>query len=198
MFSLSSLPPKPVFLPLARPTASISSIKTIQGAFSLACLNRSRTRDAPTPTNISTKSDPEIEKNGTFASPATAFASKVFPVPGRPINNAPFGILPPRSVYFFGFFRKSTSSLTSIFASSNPATSEKSTFTCDSLSNNWAFDFPTLKILPAPPGPAPPPIRRKINNHTPTNKAKGRIHPSKSPIIFLRVSYLTLIISLSL
>jgi hypothetical protein len=30
-----------------------------------ACSNRSRTREAPTPTNISTKSEPEIEKNGT-------------------------------------------------------------------------------------------------------------------------------------
>ena len=37
----------------------------MQGAFSLACLNRSRTREAPTPTNISTKSEPETEKKGT-------------------------------------------------------------------------------------------------------------------------------------
>ena len=63
--------------------------------FSLALLNKSLTLDAPTPTNISTKSEPDSEKNGTFASPATAFASKVFPVPGDPIKSAPFGILPP-------------------------------------------------------------------------------------------------------
>ena len=50
----------------------------------MACSNRSRTRDAPTPTNISTKSEPEIEKNGTPASPATARASSVLPVPGGP------------------------------------------------------------------------------------------------------------------
>jgi hypothetical protein len=50
----------------------------------LACSNRSRTRLAPTPTNISTKSEPEIEKNGTPASPATARASSVLPVPGGP------------------------------------------------------------------------------------------------------------------
>ena len=37
----------------------------MQGAFFLACSNRSRTRDAPTPTNISTKSEPEMEKKGT-------------------------------------------------------------------------------------------------------------------------------------
>ena len=55
----------------------------------------SLTRDAPTPTNISTKSDPDIVKKGTPASPAIALASKVLPVPGGPINNAPLGILPP-------------------------------------------------------------------------------------------------------
>ena len=47
----------------------------------MASSNKSLTREAPTPTNISTKSDPEILKNGTPASPATAFASNVFPVP---------------------------------------------------------------------------------------------------------------------
>src|SRR5579884_2089669 len=41
----------------------------MQGAFFFPCSNKSRTRDAPTPTNISTKSEPEIEKKGTFASP---------------------------------------------------------------------------------------------------------------------------------
>ena len=58
--SLSSWPPpKPV--PLWRPTASISSINIKQGAFLLACWNISLTRDAPTPTNNSTKSDPLIK-----------------------------------------------------------------------------------------------------------------------------------------
>ena len=36
-----------------------------------------------------------IEKNGTFASPAIALANSVFPVPGDPTNNTPFGIFPP-------------------------------------------------------------------------------------------------------
>jgi hypothetical protein len=44
-------------------------MKMMQGEFCFACSNRSRTREAPTPTNISTKSEPEIEKNGTPASP---------------------------------------------------------------------------------------------------------------------------------
>ena len=79
--SRSSWPP-PMPAPRWRPTASISSMKIRQGAFFLPCSNRSRTRLAPTPTNISTKSDPEMVKNGTLASPATARAKRVLPVPG--------------------------------------------------------------------------------------------------------------------
>ena len=47
--------------------------------------------DAPTPTNISTKLDPLRAKNGTPASPATALASSVFPVPGGPTMSTPLG-----------------------------------------------------------------------------------------------------------
>ena len=57
-------------------------INIIHGAFFFAWSNKSLTLDAPTPTNISTKSEPLIIKNGTPASPATAFASNVLPVPG--------------------------------------------------------------------------------------------------------------------
>ena len=89
----------------------------MQGAFSFACLKRSLTLDAPTPTNISTKSEPDNEKKGTLASPATAFAIRVLPVPGGPTNKAPFGILAPSAVYLLGFLRKSTISLTSSLAS---------------------------------------------------------------------------------
>jgi hypothetical protein len=59
---------------------------------------------APTPTNISTKSEPEMEKKGTFASPAIALAKRVLPVPGGPTNNAPVGILPPSLENFFWVF----------------------------------------------------------------------------------------------
>ena len=51
--------------------------------------NRFLTRAAPTPTNISSNSEPEQKKNGTPASPATALASKVFPVPGEPVKSTP-------------------------------------------------------------------------------------------------------------
>src|SRR5690606_11386739 len=97
-------------LPRALPIASISSIKIIAGDFSFACLNRSLTLDAPTPTNISTKSEPDNEKKGTFASPATALASNVLPVPGGPTNKALVGILPSLEVYCSGGFRTCTSS----------------------------------------------------------------------------------------
>ena len=74
-------PPRPA--PRWRPTASISSTNTIAGAAAFACSNRSRTRDAPTPTNISTKSEPLIEKNGTPASPATALREQRLAGAGR-------------------------------------------------------------------------------------------------------------------
>ena len=48
-------------------------------------------RAAPRPTNISTNSDPESEKNGTPASPATALARSVLPVPGGPRGAPPWG-----------------------------------------------------------------------------------------------------------
>ena len=47
--------------PRIRPTASISSMNRMQGLLSLAVLNMSRTRLAPTPTNIWMNSEPEIE-----------------------------------------------------------------------------------------------------------------------------------------
>ena len=102
-------------------------MKTIAGAFSRACLKRSRTRLAPTPTNNSTNSEALKEKNGTPASPATARAKSVLPVPGAPTRSTPFGAAPPRRVYFFGSLRKSTISTSSFSASSMPATSSKVT-----------------------------------------------------------------------
>ncbi len=98
-------------------------MNTKHGAFALAVLNISLTLPAPTPTNISTKSEPEIEKNGTPASPATALASKVLPVPGEPTNKIPLGNLAPNLVNFVGSLRYSTISSISAFSSSQPATS---------------------------------------------------------------------------
>ena len=94
------------------------------GAEQLAiALREALTLDAPTPTNISTKSLPLMIKNGTPASPAMAFARRVFPVPGGPTSKMPLGMRPPILVNFFGLFRNSTISWTSSLASSTPATS---------------------------------------------------------------------------
>ena len=152
----------------------------MQGAFSLAFLNRSRTLDAPTPTNISTNSEPEIEKKGTPASPAMAFASSVFPVPGGPTSSTPLGILAPTAVNLSGLFRNSTTSMKSCFASSTPATSSKPTPVLGSIWN-FAFDFPKARGLPGPPPPMPPgpPPRRESRKSPPTSRrGKARL-PSR-------------------
>ena len=70
-------------------------MNTMQGDCLFACSNISLTLEAPTPTNISTKSEPDIVKNGTPASPAIALARRVLPVPGEPVIKIPVGILPP-------------------------------------------------------------------------------------------------------
>ena len=93
--SRSSLPP---ILPPSRflPMASISSMNTMHGSLFLGLTGTDRAPLlAPMPTNISTNSEPEMEKNGTLASPATALASMVLPVPGGPTSRMPFGMEAP-------------------------------------------------------------------------------------------------------
>mmetsp|Transcript_20549 Transcript_20549/g.53751 ORF Transcript_20549/g.53751 Transcript_20549/m.53751 type:complete len:387 (-) Transcript_20549:375-1535(-) len=177
--SRSSLPP-PTPVPRLRPTASISSTKTMQGAFSLAFLKRSRTRDAPTPTNISTNSEPEMEKKGTPASPAMALARRVLPVPGGPTSSTPLGMEAPTAVKRSGRFRNSTTSMKSPLASSTPATSSKTTPVLGSIWN-LALDLPNAMGLfppgpPIPPGPPWPPPRRDSRKRPPTSsRGKARL-----------------------
>ena len=166
--SLSSCPP-PKPAPRCLPTASISSINIIHGANFLAWPNISLTLEAPTPTNISTKSEPEIVKKGTFASPAIAFAKRVLPVPGDPTIKTPLGIFPPSFWNFPGSLKNSTSSSTSSFASSTPATSLNVTVFCSSVVI-LALLFPN-DIAPLPPDP--PCICRIKNNQTPINNSIG-------------------------
>ncbi len=141
----------------------------IQGAFFFPWANRSLTREAPTPTNISTKSDPEIVKKGTPASPATALDRRVLPVPGFPTRRTPLGIRPPRRVYLSGFFKKSTTSVSSSLASSMPSTLAKVTFSPLS-SMRRARLFPKDMALPPPP---PPCIWRMKKIHTPMRTIMG-------------------------
>src|SRR5205814_6921972 len=86
--------------------ASSSSMNMMDGAASRACLNRSRTRLAPTPTIISTNSLAPMLKNGTLASPATARASSVLPVPGAPMSSTPLGTTPPKARVLRRVFEK--------------------------------------------------------------------------------------------
>ncbi len=148
-------------------------MNTMHGAFFFACSNMSRTRAAPTPTNISTKSEPEIEKNGTLASPAMARARSVLPVPGLPTISTPRGMRPPSFWNFDGSRRKSTSSPTSSLASSTPATSPNVTWF-------WFSSNMRARLLPnekAPPRP-PPCIWRMKKIHTPMRSSIGN-HDTK-------------------
>ena len=143
-------------------------MNTMQGACFLAWSNMSRTRAAPTPTNISTKSEPEMLKKGTLASPAMAFASSVLPVPGLPTISTPRGMRPPSFWNLPGSRRNSTSSRTSSLASSQPATSAKVTVLLLSSSMR-------ARLLPkenAPPRP-PPCIWRMKKIHTPISSSIG-------------------------
>ena len=81
-------------------------MKMMQGAFFLPCSKRSRTRLAPTPTNISTKSEPEIEKNGTLASPAIARASKRLARAWRPDEQHTLGNAAAEFLEFLRIFQE--------------------------------------------------------------------------------------------
>ena len=100
--SLSSLPPELNPYPLLPPIASISSINITHGLFCFAVSNKLLTRDAPTPTNISINEEPVADINDTPASPATARAINVLPVPGGPSKRIPFGTLAPATIYLSG------------------------------------------------------------------------------------------------
>ena len=94
------------------------------GGVLLALVEEILTRDAPTPTNISTKSEPLMLRKGTSASPAMALASRVFPVPGCPTRSKPLGILPQLCV-FLGITEKVDHLLEFGFGLFDPATSAR-------------------------------------------------------------------------
>ncbi len=112
----------------------------------------SRTRAAPTPTNISTNSAPLVEKNATPASPATARASSVLPVPGGPTSRMPRGICAPSRPNSSGRLRKSTISCSSAFASSTPATSSNVVW----MPVSAVISLARLRPIENSPPPRPP------------------------------------------
>jgi len=87
------------------PMPSISSMNSTHGASSRALRNRRRTRDTPTPRNLSEKSLPDSAMKFAPHSPASARASSVLPVPGGPSSRTPRGGFAPSAVNAFGDFR---------------------------------------------------------------------------------------------
>lgn len=147
-------------------TASISSMKMIQGLFLRASAKRSRTRLAPTPTYISTKSLPrELDDNrdnrntthrkernigltgsglGEESLTSTRRTHKESALrPWREKEEHTLGILAPNLAYLSGFFKKSINSMTSCLASSTPATSAKVTYLHRSSTKNihWIWSL---------------------------------------------------------
>mmetsp|Transcript_30896 Transcript_30896/g.71975 ORF Transcript_30896/g.71975 Transcript_30896/m.71975 type:complete len:235 (-) Transcript_30896:443-1147(-) len=166
------------------PIASISSMKMMHGASARACAKRSRTRLGPTPTNISMKSEPEMLRKGTDASPAVALASSVLPVPGGPTSSAPLGMRAPSFANFSESLRNLTNSAISSLASSQPATSLKVTsgrlsalITCGLALPTWKMERAAPPMPPPPPLlPAPsPPEPRMSSSHSPTIARLGPI-----------------------
>ncbi len=104
-----------------------------------------------------------------------------FLFPEDPPEGLPWVFSLPDRYISLGFFKKSTISFTSIFASSSPATSLKSILTLVFLSKICALDFPTLKIFAAPPPPVPPLILLNINSQITTRSAIGIIQLRISP-----------------
>ena len=102
-------------------------MKTIEGAFLRASSKSFLIRAAPSPANISTNAEALWAKKRAPEAFATAFAASVLPVPGGPWNRIPFGTRAPRASNRFGSRRKSTTSWSSSFASSSPATSSQVT-----------------------------------------------------------------------
>ena len=144
-------------------------MKMMAGALVRACSNRSRTRAAPTPTNISTNSEPLIEKNGTLASPATAApAASCRCRAGRPAAR-PSACARRAGCSCSGSFRKSTISCSSSLASSTPATSSKRTL-------GIGLDVDLGLALADRHQAAAQPLRRQApdrNIQTPKNSAAG-------------------------
>ena len=138
--SLSPLVPTSI---LFAANASSSSMNTIDGAFSLASSNISFISFAPSPINFCTSSDATTSINVELVDEATAFARRVFPVPGTPYNSAPFGGFIPIFLKRAGFFNgSSTISCISFISSLSPPISFQ-----DILGFSIITNFSTLNFF---------------------------------------------------
>jgi len=120
--------------------------------------------------------EPLIEKNGTLASPATARASSVLPVPGEPISSTPLGMRPPSFWNFCGSLRNSMISCSSSLASSTPATSLNVTFFCaleESFARSCRTRGPCCSRLHLPHEEDPEADHQENRAHATRNVAHG-------------------------
>ncbi len=166
-------------------------MKMMQGEFCFACSKRSRTRLAPTPTNISTKSEPEIEKNGHARLAGDGAGEQRLAGPGRAVEKDALGNPGPEAWNFFGFSRNSLISSSSCTASSTPATSRKVIFGA-STDIRLAFDLPKFITR------LPPPciwFMRKIQK--PKKSTKGRIRVNSESRLELPEPWTSVLTSLS-
>ena len=109
------------------------------------------------------------------ASPETAFASRVLPVPGGPTSRTPLGMRAPSWMNFCGSLRNSTTSASSCLDSSTPATSANVTVGCSPLNMR-------ARLLPKDMAALLEPCAwRKMNHKTPTIKMTGKIY--NAPLI---------------
>mmetsp|Transcript_396 Transcript_396/g.1063 ORF Transcript_396/g.1063 Transcript_396/m.1063 type:complete len:253 (-) Transcript_396:482-1240(-) len=115
-----SPPPLPPSM-RAEPMLSISSMKMMDGACSLAITKSSRTMRDPSPMYFCTSSDPDTRMKVQSVWWATARASNVLPVPGGPYSSTPLGCAIPRLSNSSGcLMGSSMTSLISLICWSSP------------------------------------------------------------------------------
>jgi hypothetical protein len=156
---VTSSSPERLGRPRRPPNESNSSMNTMHGACSRACFASCRTRFEPTPTYISLKSEPAAWITGTPASPATARARRVLPVPGGPTSSSPFGHFAPIARKRAGSLRYAITSLRSARASCAPPTSSSVSRRDGGVAVNRCLA-------------APPRCRSATKPTTPTRKTK--------------------------
>ena len=137
----------PMALSRLLPIASISSINTIHGAICCACLNRSRTRDAPTPhTSLQTQNLKGEERHLRFS--CNCFGKQRLTCSRRSHQQAHLWQFCSDSGIFARIMQKIYDFLQGFFASSSPATSWNVTPVCFST-YTLALLFP-IPIIPLP------------------------------------------------
>ncbi len=143
--------------------ASISSIKTMHGAFSFACPEQvPYARSAHAYETSPTKSETAYREERHVGFPCHRLGKQSLTCSRRAYKQRPFWYFAPEGPYIScGFLRKSTISITSTLASSSPATSLNVVLTRLSLVEHLRLGFAPLNMPP----PAPPPALRGHHAH---------------------------------